>query len=114
MSQSQTIVTHADFQSLAVKLADFDASLSPGERAIFRARIAATLPDTADVVGHRMELRWTSGPDGIFQTWVHIDDSPGSDARRTSLDPARWDTFSIATSEPSSAPPMGKKAEGTA
>ncbi len=104
--------TLSDEQSLVRKLAEFDAALTPAEREIFRARIAATMPDVDEVEGHRMEMQWGSGSDGIFYTWVHIEDSVGPQSRETSLDPNRWNRLSATTAEPS--PVRGKRVEGTA
>ena len=97
-----------DAQSLADRLAEFDASLPPRQQALFRSRILLTLGQGQDVVGHRMEQRWDSGPDGLYRTWVYIDDNLDT------LDPQRWNTLTARGDASAPAAAVDQRAEGPA
>jgi hypothetical protein len=70
--------TQDDVQALIDKLVDFDATLTPAQRSVFRSRILTTMPDGDDVEGHTWEMRWEAGATGIFRQWVWVDDGHGS------------------------------------
>lgn len=106
--------TESAAQSLANKLIEFDAGLSPSERAIFRARISASMESEEDVEGHRMEQRWEAAPDGLFLRWVHIDDSQESASSPSRIDPSRWNTLSASASPQPAAQLHENKLEGMA
>ena len=74
-------------QSLVEKMVAFDASLSPEEQALFRTRLIETLGASLDVEGHALELRWSQGPQGLFHSWVIVDDTP---ERRELIYPSIW------------------------
>lgn len=104
--------TQDDVLSLARKISDFDKTLTPIERMLFRARILTDLSGDEDVEGHRMERRWTATDDGAFFQWVQIDDD-GASSRRGAIDPQIWDTLrSSSSSLPETANAL--RAEGTA
>jgi hypothetical protein len=81
-----------DVLSLSRKLAEFDKSLTPAERMLFRARILTDLSGDEDVEGHRMERRWTPTEDGAYFEWVFVDESGGSSGRG-GIDPQIWDSL---------------------
>jgi hypothetical protein len=53
--------TQDDMQGLIDKLVDFDATLTPAQRSVFRSRILTTMPDSDEVEGHNWEMRWEAG-----------------------------------------------------
>ncbi|HEX6510631.1 MAG TPA: hypothetical protein VF221_23630 [Chloroflexota bacterium] len=65
--------TNDDVQVLIDRLIEFDATLTPAQRSLFRQRILATIPGE-DVEGHNWEMRWQAGADGIFRQWVYVDE----------------------------------------
>ncbi len=71
--------TQDDVQALIDKLVDFDASLTPTQRSVFRSRILTTMPDADDVEGHNWEMRWQAGPAGIFRQWIWVEDGHGTE-----------------------------------
>jgi hypothetical protein len=70
--------TEDDIQTLIDRLVDFDATLTPGQRSVFRTRILAAMPGGDEVEGHNWEMRWEAGPAGIFRQWIWVDDGRGS------------------------------------
>jgi hypothetical protein len=78
MHDHSEIPTQDDKQGLIDKLVDFDATLTPAQRSVFRSRILTTMPDSDDVEGHNWEMRWEAGPAGIFRQWIWVDDGHGA------------------------------------
>ena len=75
MQDHTSVPTEDDVQSLVEKLVDFDATLPPGQRSLFRTRVYASIFDNDDVEAHGWEMRWEAGAAGIFRQWVWVDDS---------------------------------------
>jgi hypothetical protein len=70
--------TEDDIQTLIDRMVDFDATLTPVQRSVFRSRILAAMPGSDDVEGHNWEMRWEAGPAGIFRQWIWVDDGRGA------------------------------------
>lgn len=79
MQDHTGVPTEDEVQSLIEKLIDFDATLTPGQRSLFRARIYASIPDGDDVEAHNWEMRWETSAAGIFRQWVWVDDNRGEE-----------------------------------
>lgn len=82
MREQPLEITESDLQALVDKLVALEASLTPPQRALFRSRILASMPDASDVEGHAWEMRWQLGAEGVIRQWVWVDPSSASGERR--------------------------------